>query len=175
MTLLIKYKYTVLYILSITIVNVLFKHYPALIDISEGVQITPWTILVGTWFVLRDFSQREIGHYVFVPMIIGVALGAMISPAIAIAGLIAAGTSELLDWVVYTITKKPFHQRILLSSLIAAPVDTILFFAAFDFFELIPGVSIFNWPTVLLGTLSKLVAALIVYGYYQKYKIDRKS
>lgn len=171
MYLLNKYKFSILYLLSICIVNALFVFYPLLINITDTIQITPWTVLVGFWFVLRDYSQREIGHYVFIPMIIGVIIGAIISPAIAVASLLAGGTSEFVDWCVYTFTKKPFHQRIILSSLISAPTDTIIFFAAFDYFEIIPGVSIFNWPTVILAIISKLIAALFIFFYYKNRKI----
>lgn len=163
-----RYKYTAFYLLSILLVNGLFKYYPSIINISETIQFTPWTLLVGGWFVLRDYSQREIGHYVFIPMICGVIIAAIISPAIALAALLASGTSEFLDWLIYTISKKPFYKRILLSSLISAPADTLIFFSAFDYFQIIPGVSIFNWPTVMLGILSKLTAAIIVYLAHKK-------
>lgn len=153
--------------LSICVVNALFKFYPLIINLTDTVQITPWAILVGFWFVLRDYSQREIGHFVFIPMIIGVIIGALISPAIALASLLAGGASEFVDWCVYTFTKKPFYQRIILSSLISAPTDTLIFFAAFDYFEIIPGVSIFNWPTVILAIISKLIAAVVVYFHYK--------
>lgn len=163
-----QYKFSIAYILAILLVTVLFKYYPALITITEGVQFSFWTLLVGTWFVLRDYSQREVGHYVFIPMIIGVIAGTIISPAMGLAQILAMGASELTDWAVYTFTKKPFHQRILISSLVSAPIDTVVFFSAFDYLEIIPGVSIFNWATVVLGALSKLVAAVVIYLHYTR-------
>ena len=79
--------------------------------------------------------------------------------------------SETLDWVIYTLTKRPFHQRVVISSIISVFIDAIVFYWAFDFFEVIPGVEIFNWVTILLASLSKSVAAVVVYlGYRHRYR-----
>ena len=39
----------------------------------------------------------------------------------------AFAVGELGDWAVYTFTRRPFSQRILISSLIGAPLDSIVF------------------------------------------------
>jgi len=44
----------------------------------------------------------------------------MSAPAVAIASVTAFLISETVDWLVYTVTKKPLSQRILYSSLIRA-------------------------------------------------------
>ena len=122
--------------------------------------------MVGAWFVLRDFSQREIGHYVFIPMAAGIVVSTAMNASLGLANFLAVATSEILDWAIYSFTKKPFHERILLSSLVSAPVDTLIFFSLFDWLEIIPGVSIFNWGTIVLGIIAKLIAALLVWGHY---------
>lgn len=172
MSKILKYQYTIFYLISILTVTIGFKYYPMLITIGDGIQLSGWSILVGTWFVLRDFSQRELGHYVFIPMVIGVMIASLLSPALGIAAILASSASEFMDWLVYTVTKRPFHQRIIISSLVAAPVDTLIFFSAFDYFQVIPGVTIFNWGTVALGILSKLAAALFIYWYYKHTKLS---
>jgi queuosine precursor transporter len=166
-----KYKYSLAYLASILFASLLFKFYPLIITVAEGVQFSFWTLWIGAWFVLRDYCQRELGHFVFIPMITGVLILIVIDPSLAIASLLASSASELADWAIYTFTKKPFHQRILISSLVSAPVDTMIFFAAFDYFEIIPGVSVFNWAAVALGVLSKLVAAVVVYYWYRHKKV----
>jgi uncharacterized PurR-regulated membrane protein YhhQ (DUF165 family) len=166
-----KLKYTLLYLAAILLVSVLFTHYPAIIALGDNIAFTPWTLLVGTWFVLRDYSQREIGHWVFVPMVIGVMISFLIDPAYGLATCTAMLVSETLDWVIYTLTKRPFHQRVVISSIISVFIDAIVFYWAFDFFEVIPGVEIFNWVTILLASLSKSVAAVVVYlGYRHRYR-----
>jgi uncharacterized PurR-regulated membrane protein YhhQ (DUF165 family) len=163
-----RYRWSMAYLASIMLTMPLFKFYPLIITIAEGLQFSFWTLLVGAWFVLRDFSQREVGHYVFIPMILGTIVVALIDPFLAVASVLAVSASELTDWAVYTWTKRPFHQRILISSLVATPVDTIVFFWAFDYFAIIPGVSVFNAAAIVLGVASKMVAALVVFYLYHR-------
>jgi uncharacterized PurR-regulated membrane protein YhhQ (DUF165 family) len=162
----IKYKFTIAYMASIVLVFFGFLYLPLVVTVYEGAQISLWSLVVGAWFVLRDFSQRELGHYVFVPMTIGVALGAVFMPAVAIVAVLSSAASEISDWAVYTLTRKPFHQRILISSLVSAPIDTFVFFWAFDYFQVMPELNIFNWVSIAAGSASKLVAALVIYAYY---------
>jgi uncharacterized PurR-regulated membrane protein YhhQ (DUF165 family) len=83
---------------------------------------------VGLVFVLRDYAQREIGHSVLIATAIaGVATYLMVDPVIAIASIVAFTVSELTDWSVYSFWKRPLQQRILISSLIAVPLDTFIF------------------------------------------------
>jgi queuosine precursor transporter len=120
------------YIASILLVNWLFA--PA--QLVPGV--TMWNtafgdfflanLLVGAVFVLRDYAQRAIGHWVLLATLLaGFATYAMVDPAIAIASVIAFVVSEMADWAVYSFTKRPLQSRILLSSLIAVPLDTVIF------------------------------------------------
>lgn len=164
---LLKIKFTLLYLVSIVAVSGLFVHYPLLISIAPEVDFTPWAVLVGAWFVLRDYSQREIGHWVFIPMAIGVVVCALFSPALALASASASVAAEMTDWAIYTFLKRPFYQRVIISSLFSVVVDTIVFFGAFDWFQVIPGVTIFNWPTIAVGCISKAVACVVVYVNYR--------
>ena len=51
----------------------------------------------------------------------------MVDPGLAKASLIAFVLSEMTDWAVYSFTKRPLQNRILLSSLFSIPVDTLAF------------------------------------------------
>ncbi len=163
-----KYKFSVAYVLAIATVSLLFVHYPLLISFGDTASFSPWAILVGFWFVLRDFSQRELGHKVFIPMAIGVFLSYLTSPAYAAASVLASIASELSDWAMYTFTDKPFHKRILISSLASGPMDALVFLWAFDYFEVIPGVQIFNIGTFVASAVAKILAAFVIYYYYVK-------
>lgn len=166
-----KLKYTLFYLLAIVLVSALFTFYPVLIELSPSITITPWTFLVGAWFVLRDYSQREIGHWVFIPMAIGVAICFFINPALGLASASAGIISELTDWAIFTFTKKPFHQRVVLSSLASVVLDTLVFYWMFDFLGIIPGVEIFNWLTILVGAASKSLAVAVVYWHYRRHRL----
>lgn len=172
MQLIFKLKYTLLYLIAILLVSVLFTYYPALIELSPSITISPWTFIVGAWFVLRDYSQREIGHWVFIPMVIGVFICFLINPALGLASASAGIFSELTDWAIFTFTKKPFHQRVVLSSLASVVVDTVVFYWMFDFLGIIPGVEIFNWLTILVGALSKSLAVAVVYWNYRRHRVQ---
>ena len=55
------YKYSFGYIAAIVIANIGFTYLP-MIALPGGEMLAPMSFLVGFIFVLRDFSQREIGH-----------------------------------------------------------------------------------------------------------------
>lgn len=85
-------------------------------------------VIVGFVFVLRDYAQREIGHKVLlVTALAGIPVYFFAGPGLAVASMIAFMLSEMTDWAVYTFTKRPLQNRIILSSLFAVPVDTLAF------------------------------------------------
>lgn len=120
-------KYTALYLLAIVGINIGFEHF-APIPLPNGDVWPPMSLVVGIVFVLRDYSQSEIGHRVLLAMLVGAALSYwMASPALAYASLLAYMISELVDWSVYSLTRWPFKRRVWVSSAISAPVDSAVF------------------------------------------------
>ena len=149
-----KFKFTALYILSIVLVNWAFTVVPP-IPIPGGALWPPVALMVGFVFVLRDFAQREIGHGVLAAMLAGAFLSyAMAGPQVAIASAAAFLVSELADWAVYTWTKRPLSERVLYSSAIAAPLDSIVFLA---------GIGFLSVAGVVAMTVSKMLGALAVW------------
>ena len=85
-------------------------------------------VIVGLVFVLRDYAQREIGHKVLLAtMLAGIPVWYFAGPGLAIASMVAFVLSEMTDWAVYSFTKRPLQNRIILSAIIAVPVDTLAF------------------------------------------------
>ena len=118
--------WTALYVASIVLVNWMFM------------AVAPWStplgdlylanIVVGFVFVLRDYAQRELRHFVlFATAAAGVLTWFMVDPAIAVASISAFILSETADWAIYSFTRRPLSQRILISSLFALPLDTLAF------------------------------------------------
>ena len=118
--------WTALYVGAIVLVNWMFT------------SIAPWptplgdlylaNVVVGCVFVLRDYAQREIGHSVLLATAAGgVITWFMVDPVIAAASITAFILSETADWGVYSFLRRPLSQRILISSLIAIPLDTLAF------------------------------------------------
>jgi queuosine precursor transporter len=85
-------------------------------------------LIVGAVFVLRDYAQRLIGHKIlFATAVAGIITYFMVDKALAVASIIAFILSETTDWAIYSFTKKPLQQRILVSSLFSVPIDTLAF------------------------------------------------
>ncbi|MDR1488984.1 MAG: hypothetical protein LBS65_00625 [Desulfovibrio sp.] len=147
-------KYTLLYILSVIFVNWAFDILPRL-ALSGGDVWSPASLIVGFIFVIRDYAQREIGHLILPAMLFGALLSALFStPEIAFAAAVAFLASETTDWAVYTLTGLPFARRILLSSLISTPVDSLVFLGM---------IGMLSPFSVLLMSASKMFGAVFVF------------
>ena len=146
--------WTVGYIGLIVLVNWGFTVVP-LVPLPTGDMFPPLSLIVGFIFVARDFSQREIGHYVVAAMMLAGGLSwVMADPFVAVASVSAFLISEFADWFVYTWTKKPLAERILISSVISTPVDSAVFLGIIG--HLTP-------TAVIVMTASKMVGALVVW------------
>ena len=153
-----QYKFSLIYILSIVLVNIGFVYVP-LIPLFDTMY-PPMTVAVGLIFILRDYAQKEIGHKVLGAMLIGGLLSyVMADPYVAVASLVAFMVSETVDWGVYTLTDKPLRQRILLSSLISTPIDSALFLYMIGQFSL---------TATLVMFVSKMLGALAVWHWLAK-------
>ena len=134
---------------------------------NQGISLHPMTMVTGMVFVVRDFVQREMGHRVLIVMAMAVAWSFYYAwPVIALASGMAFAISEGVDWLLFTFTKYRLSTRILLSSALAAPVDTTVFLYGADLAKQMqlgmdPGNSlhIWNWIVFVIG---KMVGAVIV-------------
>ena len=153
-------KYTISYVVLIVLINIGFSFVP-LVPIF-GEMFPPLSLAVGLIFVARDFAQREIGHKVIGAMLIaGLLSYIMADPFVAMASVTAFIISEFADWGIYTWTKKPFAQRILISSIISTPLDSGIFLAMIGHFSIL---------NTALMTNAKMIGAIVVW----KLVIDRK-
>jgi uncharacterized PurR-regulated membrane protein YhhQ (DUF165 family) len=149
-----KYMPTIIYVLLIVLVNWLFTVVP-LVELPGGTMWPPVALVVGFVFVARDFAQREIGHWVLAAMAVGVVISYfMASPQVALASALAFAVSELTDWAVYTFTGRPLSERILYSSILGTPIDSVVFLSMVGFFSVAAAAAM---------TFSKLLGALIVW------------
>ncbi len=149
-----KYMHTIIYVLLIVLVNWLFTVVP-LVELPGGTMWPPVALVVGFVFVARDFAQREIGHWVLAAMAVGVVISYfMASPQVALASAVAFAVSELTDWAVYTFTGRPLSERILYSSILGTPIDSVVFLSMVGFFSVAAAAAM---------TVSKLLGALIVW------------
>jgi len=158
-----RFAYTLIYIALIVIVNYAFTVLP-LVALPGGDMWPPASLLVGFIFIARDYAQREIGHRVIIAMLMAAGLSyLMADPFVAVASLSAFLVSEFADWGVYTYTKRPFAQRVLLSSAIGTPLDSAIFLMVIGHFSIV---------AAIVMTLSKMLGALVVWWMIRKREVN---
>lgn len=149
-----RFKYSLLYIGLIVAVNYGFGVVPPL-TLPGGDLWPPMSLLAGFIFVARDFAQREIGHWVILAMLAAGGLSYLLAePAVAVASVAAFLVSEFADWAVYSVTRRPFAERILWSSAVGTPIDSLVFLGLIGYASV---------AGVIAMTLSKMIGALLVW------------
>lgn len=149
-------KYIFAYLALIVFVNLGFSYLPTIPTVLGNVPAMAF--FVGGVFVLRDYAQRNAGHHVLWAMAVGCVIAyAFGDPHVVYASVAAFAISELADWLLFTITKKPFYKRVMISSIIAVPLDSIVFLWL---------IGVVNPAAMAAMTLSKLAASVILYLAY---------
>lgn len=165
-------KYTLIYILLIPLINWSFTWAP-MVELPGlvGWAFNPVTIITGLVLVARDFAQREIGHEVLIAMAIALFLTYVTSGgALALASGAAFLISELVDWTMFTFTKYKLSTRVLLSSAIAAPIDTTAFLFGASFIR----DGQFSWPNIIMSISGKMLGALVIW-WLIKTRMERDN
>lgn len=151
-------KYSSIYILTVVLINMAFEHIEPVI-LFDGTIWSVGSIMAGLVFVARDYAQREVGHKV---LVLTVAAGLisyfMASPFVALASVTAFAVSELSDYFVFTWYKAPFRKKVIMSSMVSVPVDTIVFLSI---------ISSFSTFSFVVMCLSKLI---VLFYYARKPK-----
>lgn len=140
--------WTASYIAMIVGVNVLFAGWPE--------HSAWWSLIIGLVFVVRDLAQREIGHWILAAMAVaGLATWVLASPFVAIASVSAFAVAELVDWAVYSWTRRPLRDRILVSSAVSVPIDSLIFLGI---------IGILTPQLLAMQIASKMAAAGIIWS-----------
>ena len=152
-----------LYLSAIVCSNIWFTTLP-IIQTPYGV-IPTMAFFVGLIFIIRDYVQQRIGHHVLWVMVCGgIISGLLADPNIAIASVLSFLISEFVDYLVFTYTRRPLYDRILLSSVISVPVDSALFLYMIGFGSPI---------SILIMSLSKIFVAGGIWVYF-KFKGNKQ-
>lgn len=150
---------TFVYVALIPFINWSFTWAP-MWELLPGWAFNPVTIVTGLVLVVRDFAQREVGHYVLIAMAVALALTAVAAgPELALASGGAFAIAEMVDWALFTFTKYRLSTRVLLSSAIAAPLDTTLFLYGAEMIR----PDQLTVPNVTLSIIGKMLGAIIIW------------
>jgi len=147
------------YIASIVLANLMTAHF-GLVPIGFGLLVTAGTFAAGFALITRDWVQITSGRRIVLAAIVaGALLSALTSSrALAVASGIAFLVSELVDLGVFTpLRPRSLPLAVLLSSVVSAPVDTVLFLWLAGF-----GVT---WQAVAGQFIVKTAIALAVAGW----------
>ena len=121
-------KFSIIYIATVVLINMAFTYIQPF-ELYDGTIWSIGSVIAGAVFVARDYAQREVGHYkVMLLMITAGAISYLLAdPFVAIASISAFAISELSDYLVFTFKKGSFKNKVIWSSLIGVPVDTLVF------------------------------------------------
>lgn len=123
-----------------------------------------WSCWAGLIFVLRDMVQVRYGHWSLAAMLTGTTLSFLLAdPFVATASVTAFAASELIDWAVFTVTRRPLRDRLWLSAALSVPVDTALFFGMLGVWE----------PSVWAASLASKLAGVSVVWMAMKAREGR--
>lgn len=150
------------YVAAIVAANVATAHW-GMVPVGFGFLVTAGTYAAGLALLARDFLQRMSGSWlVLAALLVGIVLSWWLStPALAVASAAAFAVSELIDWGLFSvIRRRGFIRAALLSGIVAAPIDSVVFLGLAGF----P----ITWETLLGQFVGKAlwatVVPLIVYG-----------
>ncbi|WP_029009533.1 VUT family protein [Azospirillum halopraeferens] len=137
------------YMGSVIAINIAFSAAPHL-DIL-------WSCWAGLIFILRDMVQVRYGHWSLAAMLAACAVSyGLADPFVAMASVTAFAVSEMIDWAVFTITRRPLRDRLWISSAISVPVDTAIFFGMIGIWA--PEV----WTVALASKLAGITAVWLL-------------
>jgi uncharacterized PurR-regulated membrane protein YhhQ (DUF165 family) len=155
---LLRYKSTLTYLIFIILINTAYPIFPFMT--IAGAPFSTGDMLVGAVYVLRDFAQREAKHYVILAMLLGAAISYLFADkAMAIASVAAFTVAETIDWAIFTFTNKPLSERLLWSSSISAPIDSMVFLAI---------LGPFNLAGILVLCASKTLGVLLLWYVWRR-------
>lgn len=148
-----------IYVMLIPFVNWSFTWAPNIpLPYFQEVMFNPVTIVTGLVLVVRDFAQREMGHPVLGAMAIALMWSVYYAgPELALASGAAFAIAELVDYLLFTFTRLRLSSRVMISSLFAAPLDSLIFLWGASFIR--PGLfTLANWTMSVIGKLLGAVA-----------------
>lgn len=134
---------------------------PHTIPVGLGYTAPSGVMLIGVALVARDIIHRQAGKRAALAAIaVGVALSAIVSPAIALASAAAFGLGELADLAIYTpLQRRNLPAAVLASGIVGAVVDSLVFL------QLAFGATTYWQGNTIGKTWMSLAAALALWSH----------
>lgn len=157
--------YLVAYILTILGANWAISTF-GLVPVGFGLLAPAGVYFAGLAFTLRDLAQERLGKgWTIGAILVGAALSAFLSPALALASGAAFLLSELADLGVYTpLRKRHWLGAVALSNTVGLLFDSVLFlWLAFHSLAFLPG--------QVVGKAEMTVLAVVVLSVMRRRRV----
>lgn len=140
------------YLGSIVLANLLV-HAFGLVTVF-GLTFPAGALAIGLTFSARDFVQEKYGKYgCWSWMLLAVLITFAFNRQLALASICAFLVAESADWLIYSYSSGNIEKRLVLSNLVATPLDSLIFvILAFG-----PA-----WPAIWGQTIVKMLSSLLV-------------
>lgn len=123
-----RFKSSILYLVLVLLINVAYTSLPVVHCLHQNLSSADY--IAGLVYLVRDFAQREVKHYVIgIMLVAGVLSYVLAAPEIALASVSAFMLGETLDWSIFSFLQRNLVTRLLVSSCISVPIDSIVFLA----------------------------------------------
>lgn len=156
---------TISYISAIVILNMAVVYLPMIA--AFGQRMSPADILVGIIYLGRDFAQQELRHYIFLAMLVGAVLSYVLAtPTIALASMSAFIVGELIDWALFTFTRRPLSQRLVLSAVVSSPFDSAVFLGVIGRLTPLP---------FFIMTFSKIMGVMLLWALWYARRTQQQA
>lgn len=150
-----------MYVFSILLGNLFVIHYGIIsFNISQNDHVllslvAPAGVLwIGLTFSFRDLAQRFWGkNKIWIWMIMTTLITYYFNQNVAIASVVSFIFSESMDWIIFTVIGGDLKRRIIISNVLSAPIDSILFVSlAFGF----------SWEPIIGQTILKIIFSMMI-------------
>lgn len=156
-----KYVSVFIYLITIIVINMFFSQMFVQTIFNR---IPAISFFMEFIFVYTCYLQRCFGYKVLYVVLIGSLLCLMFADKNIHIGLtLAFIVSEFVACHIYAVSKKQFHQRILISSIVAGVLDTLLFLVFCGMFDLFIMLSII---------FNRILIAVMIWAIYEFRIID---
>lgn len=148
-----------------------------MVELPAGLMVTAGTFAAGAVLLVRDAINDTLGRVaVLIALAAGGAASGLTSPGVlVIASTAAFLVAELADWAVYEpMRRHGWARAVLLSSIVAGPIDTVVFLWLAPFPVTLPAVA-GQWVVKTALALAVIALVKVVRGALLRNRIIARN
>lgn len=126
---------------------------------------SPFDAVVGAVYLFRNFSQREVGHWIVVLMIFAGILSHLVAE-VPYASTFAFLGGELVDLLIYSYLKMPLVDRLFWAAALSTPIDSLIFLYMNDNL---------SWVSISFMTSTKLITIILILLVWENFYGEKEN